>query len=65
MLPVEKFPFPIRFRLRGRLHVCCGPGVNVMITIFGDFFTISGEKKLAFLSKTNVVIKFLNNLALF
>jgi hypothetical protein len=32
-------------------------GVDVMITIFGE--------KLAFFSKTNVLMKFLDNLALF
>jgi hypothetical protein len=41
-----------------------GPGVDVMITIFCDFRQFSA-KKLAFFSKTNVVIKFLHNLALF
>jgi hypothetical protein len=41
-----------------------GPGVDVMITIFCDFQQLSA-KKLAFFSKTNVMIKFLNNLALF
>jgi hypothetical protein len=41
------------------------PGVDVMITIFCDFLTIFGGKKLAFFSKTNVMIKFLHNLALF
>jgi hypothetical protein len=35
-----------------------------MITIFCDFRQFS-EKKLAFFSKTNVVIKILHNLALF
>jgi hypothetical protein len=32
-----------------------GPGVDVMITIFCDFCQFS-EKKLAFFSKTNVMI---------
>jgi hypothetical protein len=42
-----------------------GPGVvDVMITIFSDFCQISA-KKLAFFSKTNVMIKFLPNLAMF
>jgi hypothetical protein len=40
------------------------PGVDVMITIFGDFRQFSA-KKMAFFSKTNVMIKFLHNLALF
>jgi hypothetical protein len=37
------------------------PGVDVMVTIFCDF----SAKKLAFFSKTNVMIKFSHNLALF
>jgi hypothetical protein len=37
---------------------------NVMLTIFGDFRQFSA-KKLAFFSKTNAMIKILNNLALF
>jgi hypothetical protein len=40
------------------------PGVDVMITIFCDFCQFSA-KKLAFFSKTNVMIQFLHNLALF
>jgi hypothetical protein len=40
------------------------PGVDVMITIFCDFRRFSA-KKLAFFSKTNVMIKILHNLALF
>jgi hypothetical protein len=40
------------------------PGVDVMITIFCDFYQFSA-KKFAFFSKTNVMIKILNNLALF
>jgi hypothetical protein len=40
------------------------PGVDVMITIFCDFWQFSA-KKLAFSSKTNVMIKILHNLALF
>jgi hypothetical protein len=36
------------------------PGVDVMITIFGDFRQLSA-KKLAFFSKTNVMIKILHN----
>jgi hypothetical protein len=40
------------------------PGVDVMITIFRDFRHFLA-KKLAFFSKTNVLIKFLQNLALF
>jgi hypothetical protein len=40
------------------------PGVDVMITIFCDFQQFSA-KKLALFTKTNVKIKFLNNLALF
>jgi hypothetical protein len=40
------------------------PGVDVMITIFGDFRQFLA-KKLAFFSITNVMIKVLHNLALF
>jgi hypothetical protein len=40
------------------------PGVDVMIKIFCDFCQFSA-KKLAFFSKTNVMIKILHNLALF
>jgi hypothetical protein len=40
------------------------PGVDVMIIIFCDFRQFSA-KKLAFYSKTNVMIKILHNLALF
>jgi uncharacterized Fe-S radical SAM superfamily protein PflX len=39
-------------------------GIDVMITIFCDFCQISA-KKMAFFSKTNVMIKILDNLALF
>jgi hypothetical protein len=39
-------------------------GIDVMITIFCDFCLFS-EKNLAFFSKTNFMIKFLHNLALF
>jgi hypothetical protein len=39
-------------------------GVDVMITIFCDFWQFSA-KKLAFFSKINVMIKILHNLALF
>jgi hypothetical protein len=39
-------------------------GVDVMITIFCDFRQFSA-KKLAFFSKTNVMIKILHILALF
>jgi hypothetical protein len=39
-------------------------GVDVMITIFWDFPQFS-TKKLAFFSKTYVMIKILHNLALF
>jgi hypothetical protein len=39
------------------------PGVDVMITIFCDFRQCSAEK-LAFFSKTNVMIKILHYLAL-
>jgi hypothetical protein len=35
-----------------------------MIAIFGDFLQLSA-KKLAFFSKTNVMIKILHNVALF
>jgi hypothetical protein len=38
--------------------------VDVMITIFGDFCQFS-PKKMAFFSKTNVMIKIFHNLALF
>jgi hypothetical protein len=41
--------------------ILASPGVDVMITIFCDF----SAKKLAFFSKTNVVIKILHDLALF
>jgi hypothetical protein len=41
-----------------------GIGVDVMITIFCDFRQFSA-KKLAFFSKTNVMIKILHILALF
>jgi hypothetical protein len=40
------------------------PGADVMITIFCDFFQF-WAKKLAFFSKTNVMIQFLHNLASF
>jgi hypothetical protein len=39
------------------------PGVDVMNTIFCDFRQFSA-KKLAFFSKTNVMIKILHNSAL-
>jgi hypothetical protein len=39
-------------------------GVDAMITIFGDFCQFSA-KKMAFFSKTNVMIKILHILALF
>jgi hypothetical protein len=39
------------------------PAVDVMVTIFCDFRQFSA--KFAFFSKTNVIINFLNNLALF
>jgi superfamily I DNA and RNA helicase len=39
-------------------------GVDVMITIFCDFHQFSA-KKMAFFSKTNVMINFFQNLALF
>jgi hypothetical protein len=39
-------------------------GVDVMIKIFCDFSQFSA-KKLAFFSKTNVMINFFQNLALF
>jgi hypothetical protein len=41
-----------------------GPGVDIMITIFGDFCQFSA-KKLAFFSKTDVMINILYKLALF
>jgi hypothetical protein len=40
------------------------PGVDVMITIFCDFYQFLA-KKLAFFLKTNVMIKILHNLAVF
>jgi hypothetical protein len=40
------------------------PGVDVMITIFCDFPQFS-PTKLAFFTNTNLMIKFLHNLALF
>jgi hypothetical protein len=40
------------------------PGIDVMINIFSDFRQFSA-KKMAFFSKTNVMIKFLHNLAFF
>jgi hypothetical protein len=43
---------------------CHCAGTGVMITIFCDFWQFSA-KKLAFFSKTDVMIKFLHNLALF
>jgi hypothetical protein len=39
-------------------------GTDVMVTSFSDVLQFSA-KKLAFFTKTNVMIKFLNNLALF
>jgi hypothetical protein len=39
-------------------------GVDVMVTIFCDFCQFLANK-LAFFSKTNVMIKILHNLALF
>jgi hypothetical protein len=46
-----------------RRIISASPGVDVMITIFWDFRQFS-EKKLAFFSKINVMVNFLNNLAL-
>jgi hypothetical protein len=40
------------------------PGVDVVITIFGDFPPFSA-KKLAFFSNTNVMTNFFQKLALF
>jgi hypothetical protein len=40
------------------------PGVNAKISVFRDFHHFSA-KNLAIFLKTNVVVKFLNNLALF
>jgi hypothetical protein len=60
------------FQLRSKMHLkpdkyfagrgrwARGPGVDVMITIFSDFCQFSA-KILAFFSKTNVMIKFLQN----
>jgi hypothetical protein len=39
-------------------------GVDVMITIFGEFRQLLA-KRMVFFSKTKVMIKLLNNLALF
>jgi hypothetical protein len=51
--------------IHGRImHLAKTSGVDVMSTIFGDFRQFLA-KKLAFFSKTDVMIKFLNNLALF
>jgi hypothetical protein len=50
--------------LQCKYHDFRRPGVDVMITIFWDFWRFSA-KKLAFFSKTNVMIKILHNLALF
>jgi hypothetical protein len=47
-----------------RSGVICKTGVDVMITIFCDIRQFSA-KKLAFFSKTIVMIKILHNLALF
>jgi hypothetical protein len=46
----------------GRPNSKFEPGVDVMITIFCDFCQFL-EKKLAFFSKTNVMIKFLQKVA--
>jgi hypothetical protein len=58
-------------RLNEELLVCLvlclfarHPGVDVMITFFCDFTQLSA-KKIAFFSKTNVMIQILNILALF
>jgi hypothetical protein len=45
-----------------RLHEICSSGVDVTIAIFCDFCPFSA-KKLAFFSKTNVMIIFLQQLA--
>jgi hypothetical protein len=45
-------------------NFCEGSGVDVMISIICDFCQFSA-KKLAFFSKTNVMVRFLHNLALF
>jgi hypothetical protein len=66
---------PIRCKFAESGHSGAGPGqdvvapksragTDVMITIFGDFWQLSA-KKLAFFSKTNVMIKIFQNLALF
>jgi hypothetical protein len=47
-----------------RFKTCIRPGVDVMITIFGDLWQFSA-KKLAFFSKTNDMIKILHNSASF
>jgi hypothetical protein len=56
----EKTTFRIGFR--GATFQCRSLGVDVMITIFCDFCQFSA-KKLAFFSKTNVMIKTLQKLA--
>jgi hypothetical protein len=51
--------------VRSLVELCSAkPGVDVMITIFCDFCQFSA-KKMAFFSKTNVMINFFQNLALF
>jgi hypothetical protein len=65
---VELRPTKTRFRGLPSIEIvvpCSALGVDVVITIFRRFLTIFGEKKLAFFSKTNVMIKFLHNTALF
>jgi hypothetical protein len=44
---------------------CVQPGVNVTVTIFGDFRQLSAEKIGVFFLKTNVSIQFLSKLAVF
>jgi hypothetical protein len=51
-------------QFRPEIAIKLHQGVDVMITIFSDFRQFSA-KKLAFFSKTNVMIKILHNLALF
>jgi hypothetical protein len=62
------FAFCIRRPLRSlspaHAQKACWPGVDVVITIFCDFRQFRANK-LAFFSKTNGMINFLHNLALF
>jgi hypothetical protein len=61
---LEKKELTLEVRTYHFLSAAQYPGVDVMITIFCDFRQFSA-KKLAFFSKTNVMIKILHYLALF